>query len=185
MLPTWYIYFLFITLRTFHFQYLIVLHCANVLLVYLTRVQAGYAQLIDYCIFLFEGISALKAQIVLSFYFVVFSLNFLILGSVLLRSNELGEIFVEDICPFCGETDVLFWTSGDIYPGFQSQGGSLRCTSDVIPADLLAANILSHLIHIRVHVYRHWWDSKPRIMCTARCTMHQPSEPYGLELREV
>ena len=71
MLPTWYIYFLFIALRTFHFQYLIVLHCANVLLVYLTRVQAGYAQLIDYCIFLFEGNSALKRKSYISFYFVI------------------------------------------------------------------------------------------------------------------
>ena len=42
----------------------------------------------------------------------------------------------------------LFWTSGNVCPGFQSQGGSLTCTlsclhamdsSGVTPADLLAA----------------------------------------------
>ena len=41
----------------------------------------------------------------------------------------------------------LFWTSGDIYPGFQSQGGYLACfftcvilrfTSGVTPADCTA-----------------------------------------------
>ena len=36
-------------------------------------------------------------------------------------------IFLEDISPFCGPLVPLFWTSGDICPGFQSQGGSLAC----------------------------------------------------------
>ena len=29
--------------------------------------------------------------------------------------------------PFCGATDTPFWTSGEVCPGFQSQGGSLLC----------------------------------------------------------
>ena len=60
--------------------------------------------------------------------------------------------------PFCWATDSLFWTSGDVSSGFQSQSGfcliqaqqrctccyvthSLRFTSGVTPADLLAASI--------------------------------------------
>ena len=44
----------------------------------------------------------------------------------------------------------LFWTSGDVYPGFQSQGGSLACflacvilkfTSGVIPADCIEVSM--------------------------------------------
>ena len=29
--------------------------------------------------------------------------------------------------PFCGATDTPFWISGDIHPGFETQGGSLTC----------------------------------------------------------
>ena len=52
--------------------------------------------------------------------------------------------------PFCGTIDTHFWTSGDIYPVFQSKGGSLtssptcngfsRFISGAAPADLLSAS---------------------------------------------
>ena len=44
----------------------------------------------------------------------------------------------------------LFWTSGDVYPGFHSQGGSLACflacviirfTSGVTPADCIEVSM--------------------------------------------
>ena len=35
----------------------------------------------------------------------------------------------------------LFWTSGDVCPGFQSQAGFLRFTSGATPADLLAVKM--------------------------------------------
>ena len=57
---------------------------------------------------------------------------------------------MEDISPFLH----LFWTSGDVCPRYQSQGGSpclcallptyngiLRFTSGATPADLLAASL--------------------------------------------
>ena len=34
---------------------------------------------------------------------------------------------MEGIIPFCFATDTLLWTSGNICPGFQNQGGSLAC----------------------------------------------------------
>ena len=30
---------------------------------------------------------------------------------------------LEDMSPFCGATETLFWTSGDVSSGFQSQSG--------------------------------------------------------------
>ena len=58
--------------------------------------------------------------------------------------------FLEDISPFCRADDTLLWTSGDVCPGFQSQGGFpclhaslavnngfLRFTSGVTPADCI------------------------------------------------
>ena len=57
--------------------------------------------------------------------------------------------YLEDISPFCGSLIPLFWTSGDVCPGFQSQCGSshfhasspahngiLRLPSAATPADL-------------------------------------------------
>ena len=38
-------------------------------------------------------------------------------------SLELFLKFLEDVSPFCGATDTLFWTSGDVSSGFQSQSG--------------------------------------------------------------
>ena len=65
--------------------------------------------------------------------------------------------FLEDISTFVGPLTPLFLTSGDVCPGFQSQGGSphlhvsspvhngtLRFTYGVTAVDLLAANSHSH-----------------------------------------
>ena len=61
---------------------------------------------------------------------------------------------LEGISPFVGATDALFWTSGDVCPEFQSQGGSpylhalspahdglFRFTSGGTPADLFKASM--------------------------------------------
>ena len=37
------------------------------------------------------------------------------------------KMFLEDIRPFRGALTPLFWTLGDVYPGFQSRGGFLAC----------------------------------------------------------
>ena len=62
---------------------------------------------------------------------------------------ELFQLFLKifgGLSPFCEATDTHVWTSGDVYPGFQSQGGSLVCfltcvilrfTSGAIPADCI------------------------------------------------
>ena len=84
---------------------------------------------------------------------------------------------MEDIRHFCGVTDTLFWTSGVVCPGFQSQGRSLACvlcpmhewlprlTSGVTAADLLMATIVDGLFDPCVcrSVYEHWWDSGPSV----------------------
>ena len=64
--------------------------------------------------------------------------------------------FLVDTCPILGPLVPLFWISGDVSSGFQSQSGfflirffcggendvhSLRSTSSVTPANLLAAGI--------------------------------------------
>ena len=56
---------------------------------------------------------------------------------------------LEDISPFCRTTGTLFWTFGDVYPGFQSQEGSphyVLCHLRVMdssdsPDDLWMANV--------------------------------------------
>ena len=74
-----------------------------------------------------------------------------------LRGENIKRCYyfkLEDISPFCGPLIILFWTSGDIFSGFQSQGGSphlhapspvsnriFRFTSGTTPADLLAASM--------------------------------------------
>ena len=63
--------------------------------------------------------------------------------------------FLKNISLFMGSLIPLFWTSGDIYPEFQSQGvfphlyalspgcnGFLRVTSSGTPTDLLVASII-------------------------------------------
>ena len=42
--------------------------------------------------------------------------------------------FLEDIIPFRGALTPLFWTFGDVYPGFQSQGGFFACTLSYLHA---------------------------------------------------
>ena len=60
--------------------------------------------------------------------------------------------------PFCGPLIPLFWTSVEVFPGFQSQSGFLayrlyylhtipRFTSCVIPIDLLMASMVNNLEH--------------------------------------
>ena len=64
--------------------------------------------------------------------------------------------FLEDISPFVGPLIPLFWTSGDVCPGSERQGGFpwlhasslvsnglLRLTSRVTPTNLLVADITS------------------------------------------
>ena len=37
------------------------------------------------------------------------------------------KILLEDTSSFCGQLIPLFWTSGEVCPRFQSQGGSHAC----------------------------------------------------------
>ena len=65
----------------------------------------------------------------------------------ILAKLKWGDLFLRRLVP-------LFWTSGNVYPGFQSQGGSLACalrclgtidysdSSLASPAGLLTASIL-------------------------------------------
>ena len=77
--------------------------------------------------------------------------------------------FLVDTCPFLGPLVPLFWISGDVSSGFQSQSGfcligyfcigecnihSLRFTSGATLADLLAAS--TQLVTSPLHVQR--WD---------------------------
>ena len=71
---------------------------------------------------------------------------------MLFKKILIGHVFF-----FVSPLKHLFWTSGDIWPGFQSQAGSpclcalssyngfLRFTSDAKPADHLVANIVINL----------------------------------------
>ena len=76
---------------------------------------------------------------------------------------------------FVGRLTPLLWTSGDVYPGFQSQGGSphlrasspvcnrfLRFTSGATPADHLVTSMAPQPFdpHTCTRV-RHWWDLNP------------------------
>ena len=68
--------------------------------------------------------------------------------------------FLEDISPFVGPQITLFWTSGDVSSGLQSQSGQpysclaevyvlyifLRFTFGVTPVDFLVANMTAELI---------------------------------------
>ena len=60
----------------------------------------------------------------------------------------------------------LFWTSGDVSSGFQSQRGqhySYFCgfISGVTPADILFARMAGNLaVLLNIPVRRHWWGSK-------------------------
>ena len=79
-------------------------------------------------------------------------LNSLAIEQLLISYKDLwlAAFLKKNVCisPFCGSTDALFWTSGDICLGFQSQGGfprllasspawngSLRFTSGATPDD--------------------------------------------------
>ena len=78
---------------------------------------------------------------------------------------------------FVGPLIPLFWTSGDVSSGFQSQSRfclirtwrrctsnithSLRFTSGAAPADLLAASMAAEPIS-SIYLWRHWWESNGR-----------------------
>ena len=102
--------------------------------------------------------------------------------------NLFLKIFWRTLFCFVGPLTLLFWTSSDICPGFQSQGGSLACKHCCLHAlyssdsplmqHLLTSwwqvRQLSHLIHILADVYRLWWDSNPGL-CVPHgtlCTKH-------------
>ena len=72
--------------------------------------------------------------------------------------NKKFDFFfkLEDISPFCGATDTLFRTAGDVSPEFQIQSGqpylhlaeaylscSLRFASGATPADLFTASMVT------------------------------------------
>ena len=74
------------------------------------------------------------------------------LFSVLFGTFFFNFKILEDMRPFCGATDTVFWTSGDVSSGFQSYSGFsclyaslpmcngfLRLTSGATPAYQLAA----------------------------------------------
>ena len=73
--------------------------------------------------------------------------------------------FLDDTSPFVGPLITLFWTSGDVFSGFQRWIPSLACfvvfvvISSETPADHLAAYIVveSILINVLVHICKHWW----------------------------
>ena len=99
---------------------------------------------------------------------------------------------------FVGPLIPLFWTSGDVSSGFQSQSGQAYLSlaeaymlhvpwdSPVVwhlPTSWWLAWQLSHLFHIPV---RHWWDSKPgaimpllTVWDQAGQTLYRPSYPYS------
>ena len=60
--------------------------------------------------------------------------------------------------PFLGPLIPVLWTSGDVYPGFQSQGGSLACflacvilrfTSGATPVDFFVASMAAQIFEPR------------------------------------
>ena len=71
----------------------------------------------------------------------------------------------------------LFWTSGDVCPWIQSQGGSLfacfitcvilRFTSGVTPADCMEVRMQLSLFnpHTCRSVHKHWWRLGPGLDC--------------------
>ena len=77
----------------------------------------------------------------------------------------------------------LFWTSGDIYPVFQSQGGSPTCMFPCLHTiDSSHSPLVLNLLTVqrsawqlslfdpdtcRSCVHKHWWRFKPITVCTA------------------
>ena len=79
---------------------------------------------------------------------------------------------MEDISLFVRTLNPLFWTSGDVCPGFQSQGGFLRFTSGGTPADLLMGSMAAEpLIHIRAHIKKALVRLEPGIKCAVQCAL--------------
>ena len=73
---------------------------------------------------------------------------------------------------FVGQWILLFWTYGDVHPGFQSKVGSPhlcdllhafdgfpRFTSDATPADLLAASMAVYAVPQYTLMWKNFSDS--------------------------
>ena len=70
---------------------------------------------------------------------------------------------MEDISPFVKQVIPLFWTSGDVCPGFQNQGESiayflgcviLRFTYGVTPVDCIEVSLFDP--NTSRHVHKYW-----------------------------
>ena len=62
---------------------------------------------------------------------------------------------LEDISPFHAATDTPLWTSGNVCPRFQSQGGViLRFTPDATPVDCTEVRMTAEPFWC---VNKHWW----------------------------
>ena len=95
------------------------------------------------------------------------------LDDVLIQFNSLQLFLIwRTLVLFKGPMIPLFWTDGDICPGFQSQGGSLtfmlhhlhNLHSSDSHADLLATSLPAKRFDPQYtckHVFRYWWDSNP------------------------
>ena len=89
---------------------------------------------------------------------------FWMLRKILINVNFFKKKFWRTWVLFVGPLISLLWTSGDIWPGFQSQVGSLTClllspvcngflrfNSGVTPANLLAARMAAcHVLYMHV-----------------------------------
>ena len=95
---------------------------------------------------------------------------------ILLECILVLKIFWRKSGLFVGPLIFLFWTSGDVFLGFQSQGGFpclhaslpvhkgfVRFTSGVTPAGLLMASVVSKLfwstyLHSMIPIETRWYD---------------------------
>ena len=104
------------------------------------------------------------------------------LHPVIIRPSPIGNNFLfvkflKDISIFEGPLILMFWTSGDVCPGFQSQGGSLTWVLHHMhatdsPADLLVASMAAEPYwSMYFHIYKYWWGLSPesRVHCLAAC----------------
>ena len=98
------------------------------------------------------------------------------------------NIFWRTLVLFVEPLILLFWISGEVYPGFQSQDspphlhalspahdGLFRFISGVTSADLLVANMAAELFwSMYLCMYEYWWGLSPRLKSkTKRATASQ------------
>ena len=116
------------------------------------------------------------------------------------HESELVIFFfkvLEDLGAFSGATDTLFWTSGDVCLGFQSQGGSLFCMLSCLCdcqihlwCDTCWLCWGQHgcwvfLIHVLADMSnKHWWrfglGLEPMTICAAGTTVLYTTRPLRL-----